>query len=270
MKVGCADCTILELGNKCVVIDCGYRLKRKTSLRPFNFRFYFTNILKRNVIDLLIVTHPHHDHFIALQDVIKHVAIKKFWGSPYQRKKGDNSLSIEEWREYIALKEKLIPDRTKRKICFKGAQTDINGCTFKILGPRKDINDYSERECHDANLVIQIQTPLEDIVICGDASSKELGYVDSDWNLGSCSILKASHHGSINGFNMDFLKNVQPREIVISTASGLFSNLPNPTAMRYYRSGCKKLIRTDYNGSYKVQLAPILRPPPPPCCSILT
>lgn len=261
LKVGCADCTILELGEKCVVIDCGYRRKEKIINRPFNFHAFMTRILRRNTIDLLIITHPHHDHFLGIQDLINHVKVNRFWGSPYKRRNGDSTLTIEEWKEYLELKEKLVP-AANRSICYKGAQIEMGGCIFRVLGPRRNVNNGADRECHDANLVIQISTPLENIIICGDASSRELEIINSDWNLEACTILKASHHGSINGLNVNFLQNARAREIVIPTAGGIFSKLPHFTAMRQYRNNCKKLIRTDLNGTYKVLLSPLFKPPP--------
>jgi competence protein ComEC len=249
LNVGCADCTIFEMDNDLVVIDCGYRRFGNGISKPTDIENYIKNVIGKNYIDLLIITHPHHDHYLGMQDLIGKFTIAKFWGSPYERRYNDKSLSLDDWKEYCRLKEKLIPDNQKRFVCSSGTRMTFSGCEFVVLGPSKAINTNDTRECHDASLVIWASTPANNFLICGDASDSELDQIKADWKLSGCNVLHASHHGSENGANLEFIKAVSPRDTIISTQSGVFENLPSHKALQRYREYSTKVFRTDTDGT---------------------
>lgn len=249
LNVGCADCTIFEMDNDLVLIDCGYRRFGKGLSKPTNIATYINNVIGKSYIDLLIITHPHHDHYSGIEDLLDIFTVAKLWGSPYKRRYDDNSLSLDEWNEYCQLKEKLIPDSEKRFTCTKNARISFSGCEFVVLGPRCNVNDNDTRECHDASLIIWVATPANKFLICGDASDSELDQVRVDWKLSECNVLRASHHGSENGANLEFLKAVSPRDTIISTQSGIIENLPSDSALQRYKNNSEKVFRTDVSGT---------------------
>jgi competence protein ComEC len=249
LNVGCADCTIFEMGNDLAVIDCGYRQFSNGPSKPTNIANYLSKTIGKTYIDLLIISHPHHDHYLGIEDLIGKFTVAEFWGSPYQRRYGDNSLSLDDWNEYCNLKDRLVTDSQKRFTCSSGARKTLSTCEFVVLGPRKNVNDNDTRECHDANLVIWISTPANNFLVCGDASDSELELVRIDWKLSGCNVLRASHHGSENGASLDFIKAVCPRDTVVSTQSGVFKNLPSDVALQRYRKYSTNLFRTDTHGT---------------------
>lgn len=249
LNVGCADCTIFEIGNDVVVIDCGYRQFNNAGSKPTNILDYLKYEIGKTYIDLFIVSHPHHDHYLGMEELIGNVTVAEFWSSPYKRRHGDDSLSLDEWNEYCSLKEKLVPDPNKRFTCIKDARKTLSGCEFVVLGPRKDININETRECHDACLVIWVSSPANKFIICGDSSDSQLDQITSDWKLLDCTVLRASHHGSDNGANLEFIKAASPRDTIISTKSGIFGNLPSETAIQRYKQHSKNVFRTDADGT---------------------
>lgn len=205
--------------------------------------------MEKTYIDLLIISHPHHDHYLGMEELIGKVTVAEFWGSPYERRYDDNSLSYEEWKEYCNLKEKLVPDSNRRFTCTKNIRKTFSDYEFVVLGPRKNVNSDETRECHDACLVIWIHSPANNFIICGDASDSQLDQIRSDWKLSDCTILRSSHHGSINGANLEFIKVISPRDTIISTQSGIFENVPSNTALQRYKSYSKNVFRTDIDGT---------------------
>ena len=184
-----------------------------------------------------------------MEELIGKVTVAEFWGSPYKRRHGDNSLSLEEWNEYNQLKEKLVPDSNIRFTCTSDARKKLSGCEFVVLGPRKEVNNSETRECHDACLVIWGHSPANNFIICGDASDSQLDQIKNDWELSDCTVLRASHHGSDNNANLEFIKVASPRDTIISTESGIFDNLPSNTALQRYRQYSKNVFRTDIDGT---------------------
>lgn len=247
INVGCADCTIFEIGDDLVLIDCGYRRFNNGASKPTSIYDYLARVIGKTYIDLLIITHPHHDHYLGMEELIGKVTVAEFWGSPYQRRHGDNSLSADEWNEYCRLKERLVPNN--RYACTKGLEKTFSNSKLLVLGPRKNVNANETRECHDASLVIWVSSPANNFLICGDASNSELEQIRNDWKLTSCNVLRASHHGSETGADLSFIKAVSPRDTIISTQSGIFSNLPSNTALQRYRNNSKNVFRTDVDGT---------------------
>jgi len=248
LPVGCADCTIFEMDNHLVMIDCGYRRSGNGVSKPTDIFKYLKNTIGKTYIDLLIISHPHHDHFLGLEDFIGKVTIAEYWGSPYERRYGDSSLSLDEWNEYNNLKGRLVPNVNNRYICYKDEKKTFSNCIFTVLGPRNDLNKRDTRECHDGCLVIWVSTPANNFIICGDASDSELDEIRDDWKISGCHVLRASHHGSINGANIEFIKAASPRDTIISTESGIFDNIPSATAFQRYKSYSTKVFRTDVDG----------------------
>jgi competence protein ComEC len=230
-----------------VIIDCGYRQFSNSVSKPTSIYNYFKTVIGKTYIDLLIITHPHHDHYLGMEELIGKVTVAEFWGSPYERRYGDNSLENEEWKEYCNLKYQLVPESSKRFTCIKNARKTLSGCEFVVLGPRKDVNNSETRECHDACLVIWVSSPANNFIICGDASDSQLDQIRTDWKISDCTVnvFRASHHGSINGANLEFIKAVSQRDTIISTRSGVFDNVPSDTALQRYRSYSKNVFRTD-------------------------
>ena len=86
----------------------------------------------------------------------------------------------------------------------------------------------------------------------GDATDKSLNYIAKKTNNICNDILHASHHGSINGADLDFIKSCNMDYTVISTKSGVHENIPHGTALKRYREHTKKeMYRTDKDGSLK-------------------
>lgn len=84
----------------------------------------------------------------------------------------------------------------------------------------------------------------------GDASDQSLEEVCDFFNLKNRHVLHASHHGSLNGAYLDFIKKTNPNYTIVSTKSGVHNNMPDSAAMQRYRSHTKKAVRrTDIDGT---------------------
>lgn len=221
LNVGCADCTILELGSKIVMVDCHQGGDSQEDIISW---------LPKKHIDVLIITHQHYDHFDGIQVLLdNNVTVSELWECPYKRRHGDDSVGYDEWQSYQNLKEKLKKNGTRvyKSSRTSGVYDTVGGKDIQILNPAININDYKTRELHDASLVFAV----DNLIFTGDASDYALDQVLDKYDLESFHILHASHHGSINGANIDFIKKVNPNYTIISTKSGVHSNVPHNTAL---------------------------------------
>lgn len=125
----------------------------------------------------------------------------------------------------------------------------MNGIKFFILGPAVHIAKSETRELHDASLVIYAKLKGRRCLFAGDASDKSLNYIAGNTNNICNDILHASHHGSIYGADIDFIKECNAKYTVISTKSGVYSNVPSDTALQRYRNHTsEEVYRTDIDG----------------------
>lgn len=246
LDVGCGDASIISTDTGSFLIDC-HNISEFSCYLPSN----------KNFVGVFI-THQHTDHFSGLKYLYDNkYSIECLIYSPYTRRNADASVTLEEWNEFISLKDKFLAKGTKlftphRQVNFDKPYWDRCGIKFEIIGPSKSTADSETREIHDASLVIKAIMGTRKCLFAGDASDTNLEYVEQNTNNFCDDILHASHHGSINGAHLEFIKKCNAKYSVISTRSGVYENVPHDTAMQRYRNNTsQKVYRTDTDGTIK-------------------
>ena len=246
LKVGCADASVIKTQNATFLIDC-HNIEDHSYLLPSNRKL-------RGVF----ITHQHEDHYSGLGYLKdKGYTIDNLIYSPYERRYKDPSVTIKEWNEFNGYRSYFAKKGTKlhklyRQHSFGNPWWKTNDMSFEIIGPDRNIATSDTRELHDACLVIKVSMGKRKCLFTGDASDANLQWIADNTKNYCGDILHASHHGSINGANLDFIKKCNAGYTVVSTKSGVHENVPHPTAMQRYRNNTtKKVYRTDQNGSLK-------------------
>lgn len=246
LDVGCADCTVIKSAKYTFLIDC-HKIEDYSNHLPTNKK-----------LKGVFITHQHYDHFDGL-DYLKSndYEIGYLIYSSYERRYNDSSVEYDEWQDFQKYKDHFESKGTKLYTPYRQKQFDnpwweIDGIRFFILGPAPHIAKSNTRELHDACLVIHAKLSNRRCLFAGDASDTNLKYISDNTNNICDDILHASHHGSIKGADLDFVKSCNADYTVISTKSGVYSNVPSDTALNRYRSNTKKKVyRTDTTGSIK-------------------
>ncbi len=204
----------------------------------------------------VFITHQHRDHFGGLEYLKdKGYSIDFLIYSPYVRRYNDNSAPYDEWQEFNGLRDHFVGKGTETRTPHRDADFDKpfwspDGLVFRILAPFKDLAKSDTRELHDACLVVHIKAGSSRFLVCGDASDASLNKLAHNTTNYCNDVLRCSHHASIDGADLDFVKKAAANDTVISTASGIHKNVPHPTALkRYTDNTAKKVYRTDVDGS---------------------
>jgi len=244
LKVGCADCSVIQT-TETFLLDC-HNIEEHSHLLPDSKRL-------RGVF----ITHQHSDHYSGLEYLRrKKYSIEFLVCSPYDRRVGDTSVTLDEWNECADHVEYFKTNGSKVHYPYQQEKWDkpwweTAGLRFWMLGPTRATADAHTREIHDACLVFQVNMGERKCVFTGDASDLNLQDV-AGVNHICGDILHASHHGSLNGADLSFIKKCAPKYTVISTATGVHDNVPHPTALkRYADNTTTRVYRTDQDGSLK-------------------
>ena len=240
LNVGCADASIIKTSSATFLIDC-HNIEDYACLLPLNKRL-------RGVF----ITHQHKDHYSGLGYLKDEgYAIDHLIYSPYKRCYRDHSVSPDEWREFNGYRDYFKRKGTQLHTPYRQQNFDqpwgsTDGVSFKIIGPAESIATSATRELHDACLVILAVMGNRQCLFTGDASDANLKWIADNTTDYCDDILHASHHGSINGADPDFIKKCKADYTVVSTERGVHSNVPHPTAMRRYRHYTKEKVYRTY------------------------
>ncbi len=244
LNVGCADTSVITAGRDVFIIDC-YHIDEHTNLLPDN----------KN-IKALFITHQHYDHFKGMEYLTENeYKIGYLIYSPYSRRHGDNSVEYDEWQEFQKYVDYFEEQGSKiyepyRQDNFDKPWWEPSGLKIWMLGPVKGIADKDTRELHDASLVFLVKMGNRKCLFTGDASDESLNWIANNTNHVCNDILHASHHGSINGADLEFIKECKASYTVISTESGVHESVPHDTALSRYKANTKdEVYRTDIDGN---------------------
>lgn len=246
LDVGCADASVIKSGSATFLIDC-HDIEIHAHLLPSDKKL-------RGVF----ITHQHNDHFSGLEHLRKKsYSIDCLIYSPYRRRPNDTSVTAEDWGDFNDHVTYFKNNGSKTYRPFRQTSWDkpwwkTDGVSFWMIGPAEHIATDSARAVHDACLVIKATCGKRMCLFAGDASDKLLDYIARNTKNFCNDILHASHHGSLEGADLGFVKKCDASYTVVSTESGVYSNIPHPTAMKRYRdNSSKKVYRTDDDGSLK-------------------
>lgn len=244
LDVGCGDASVIVTDSATFLIDC------------HNIEYHAGKLPNSKKIRAVFITHQHRDHYSGLNYLFNNnYSIDYIIYSPYVRRRNDNSVSLEEWNEFNSLVDKFIKKGTETRTPFRQDSWDkafwkSNGASFWIVGPDKSISESATREIHDACLVIKVDLGKRKCLFTGDASDTNLENIESTTKNFCDDILHASHHASINGAHLNFIKKCNADYTVISTKSGVYQNIPHSTALQRYKAHTKeKVYRTDVDGT---------------------
>lgn len=246
LDVGCADASVIITDTATFLVDC-QDIGRYGHLLPAN-----------KMIKGLFLTHQHSDHYSGLEYLRDNgYKIEYLIYSPYERRRGDASITLDEWNEFNDHRDYFEGEGTKlhrpyKQGSFEKPWWQPAGLKFWMLGPKANTATRETREVHDACLVFRAEMGARKCLFTGDASDLNLEDV-AEMNHICDDILHASHHGSIEGASLGFIKKCNPAVTVISTAAGKYPNVPHPTALRRYQDNTSVQVwRTDVNGSGRV------------------
>lgn len=205
LNVGNADCAIVHNKDAVIIIDGGKRLT-DDKVVSFLKDEVFKNMNSNKEINLMVLTHPHEDHYGGLVKVVSTFDVKRFITS---------DLEVD-FSTHSGLK-KLFDILGGKKIKIEhpkyGDHFKFGGIRVEILGPIKK----DKENVNNNSIVLKISYAGKKFLFTGDAEKpEERDLINSNQDL-SADVIKIGHHGSKTSTSEKFLFKVHPKFAVIST-----------------------------------------------------
>lgn len=267
LNVGQADTTVVATPKgKLIVIDAVKPNKLDRLLSDLGFR-------SSDHIDHLVVTHPHYDHYSAVQYLVNnydidHVTLSSLWQYNENKPGYNNIINLIDDKGipliFLSGYMQYYPDNTP----FRDPYTPC----LELLGPSNqiivDLQHANKLDTNHRSVIARLQWQSFIMVFAADAQMENWAHFDTEQMLDCpCDVLRTAHHGSARGTQFERLDRLTPEYVVVSSNPDIDDHLPDligcatfvkyatkssqPVVALTHKTGTIK-IDVDASGSYTV------------------
>ena len=194
-------------------------------------------------VALAVVSHRHFDHHGGMDDVLSAFSVERVLGvtEDCPNRTSDDTV------------RRVITDNNITVTPLSVGTIEIDGVTIRVLPQRTPLSDCPDHE-NNNSVVIRLEFGMFSMLFTGDAEEDELDFlVQNHPELLDADVLKASHHGSHNGFTDDFLDVVTPTHVVISAGVNFNHRHPRQEAVDAYLEATNdRVFCTNRHGTVRV------------------
>lgn len=196
-------------------------------------------------IDLVILTHPEHDHMAGLIEVLKQYEVENILWTGVVRE----TIEYKEWLKVIQKEGAEI------NIAKAGQKIRAGKVEIDILHPFEDLKDIEVKNSNDTSIISRLVFKENSFLFTGDATKsaerKLIDYCEQKDCILDSDILKVGHHGSKTSTSDEFLENVLPKIAVIQVGKNKYGHPTFEVLERLAKFGIR-VLRTDELGSIKI------------------
>lgn len=240
--VGQGDAIFIRLPKEKLVLIDGGPDKSVLSCLANHMGFW------EHTFNLVLLTHPHQDHFFGLHSVIDRYITLSF----------DTQSIINTSSSYIEFIRNISNKKIHRRTLYAGDRYILgDGISMSIEAPSKlylnqaSPNGKIGETAELASLVIKLTFKDFDVLFTGDAQTPVLEQVAKEIK-DSIDVLQVPHHGSATGLSKDFLERINPKLAIISVGKKNTYGLPNKSVLDILEEGKVKYLRTDKRGDVEI------------------
>lgn len=227
LDVGRGDATVIvSPGGRVALVDGG------RSAAPV---LAALDVLGVDTLDLVVATHADADHVGGLDGVLVARPVRSYLdnGMPHNTAEYRELMDVVAWSGVARLEP-------------VGRTIALGDVTLRVLPPWPDAQDQN-----DASIGLLLEYGAFRVLLTGDAERAALGHF---LRLGvpAVTVLKASHHGALDGVSPGWVQATKPRVVVISVGAGNPYGHPDLMALRYFGLYADEVFRTDRDGTVLV------------------
>ncbi|HVJ18897.1 MAG TPA: MBL fold metallo-hydrolase, partial [Polyangiaceae bacterium] len=198
---------------------------------------------RRPHLDVVVLSHPHPDHFLGLVSVLGQVSVAELWDTGQGEAEGAGPV----YRGLLELaRRRGVVIRRPAELCAK--LRTLGGARARVLAPCPGFT--SGRGANDNSFVIKLSFGEHHSLFTGDAELEEEHELVARFGGElAADVLKVGHHGSRTSTSEGLLAAVRPRFATIS--SGLRNRFGHPHGVALERLTAADVLtyRVDRVGS---------------------
>jgi competence protein ComEC len=226
-------------------------------------------------LDLVVISHPHADHFAGLAEALDSVEIGTFVDrtqivSPTGAPAADGSAATgvstgdrgyssggAEARKYLELRARLAARGCRVLLASSGATLTFDGIGITLYAPARPLvlleggepwgqgrAPPSGDELNGGSVVALLDIGGARVLLPGDAEADTL----EQYRLPALDVLVVGHHGSRDAVSSPLLDELHPGLAVISVGKDNTFGHPDPSTIALLRAAGETVARTDQSG----------------------
>ena len=201
---------------------------------------------RRDRIDVLVLTHPHPDHYGGIRALLGRVAIGELWDSGQAESEPghDEAGSILERARSLG-----IQVRGPRELC--GGHHQFRAAEVRVLAPCPRFD--SGYDPNDNSIVLELRMGDRRILLVGDAEAHEEELLLASSDLRHVDLLKVGHHGSRTSSTESFLARTEPSYAIVSSGRGNRFQHPHDEVLIRLAAHHTRIVRLDDRGGTIVE-----------------
>jgi competence protein ComEC len=198
---------------------------------------------RRTRIDVVVLSHPHPDHFTGLASALQELDVGEFWDTGQGEAEGAGPVYAELLR---SLRARGVPIRHPAELC--GSPRAFAGAVLRVLAPCPSFTPH--RGANDNSIVISVAYGSRRFLFTGDAEhEEETQLLQARGAELRADYLKVGHHGSRTSTSEAFLALVSP--VLATLSCGVRNRFGHPHLATVERLAAHdvRALRLDRSGS---------------------
>jgi len=194
-------------------------------------------------IDLVVLTHPEHDHYGGLLEVLKRYKVENILWTGVLR----DTAEYEKW-------QKLIQEESVEIfIAQAGQQIEGGETSISILWPVESLDGQSVSNTNNTSIVARLVFGESSFLFTGDIyQSVERELLNLVKQRLESDVLKVGHHGSKTSSAEEFIEKVAPEIAVIQAGRDNSYGHPHEITLATLEKYGINILRTDLDGDIKI------------------
>lgn len=194
-------------------------------------------------LDLVIISHPHEDHYGGLLAVLDKFPVEMLVTNA-------DLTESPAYRELLALAE---TKNISREIVKKGDTIRLgDGIYIDVLCPPAELFGGTTSDANNNSLVLYLRYREAGALFTGDIEAEAVDYLLKEGLLPECWLLKVPHHGGYFDNLQELLDRVSPHTVVVSVGANSFGH-PHPDVLSILQEYNVHLYRTDLHGAVTIK-----------------